>query len=231
MTLLDALIIYFACGAPLGAYYFIKNRHDKSALWLKTILVTILWIPFSAKLLHRKFWTKVEKRKKDNDHSINSQDIQLLAILKSDLEQFVPKEQSNISLFDFREMIERYAGLTIAIQSNNGLSVNHQHEIFRISQSNNIELSSLCFNRRNRQKLLVHQTQARMDFIETMKNLSVVYKGNENLDEYAIRFVSYLKDKETKNLFDNKSFSHPPKGKCTAVGFSGEDLWTPQELQ
>jgi len=231
MNLLDATIVYFACSAPFGTYYFIKNRHNKHALWLKTILVTIFWIPFSAKLLHENFWNKAGRRNLNDSSPSNLQNAQQLAALRSEFEQFIPKGQSKTSLFEIREIIERYAGLTIAIQNTDNLRPDHQNEIFRISQSNNIKLSSLCFNRRNRQKLSAHQTQARTDFLEIVKTLSTFDKKSEAIKEYAFRFVSFLKDKEAIRVLEAASFNSPQKEKAAAVGFSAEDLWTPQKLQ
>src|SRR5688572_2946946 len=49
----DFLIIYLACGAPFGVYYFFDKRNalPSNRLWLKTFLMVFFWIPFALKML------------------------------------------------------------------------------------------------------------------------------------------------------------------------------------
>jgi hypothetical protein len=61
MNLTDFLIIYFACGAPFGVYYFLQNRSDSvsSKLWLNAFFTFAFWIPIAFRLLrNNKFLNK-----------------------------------------------------------------------------------------------------------------------------------------------------------------------------
>ncbi len=160
MNQIDLIIIYLACGAPFAVYYFLQNRRLRytKLFWIKTTFAFILWLPLAAQLFWNKFsffhsqFFLVNKEK-----SISS--------LQKQIEAILIESDSQISIYNFREVFERYAGLTKANSDKNNKISDSEKEVFRISENANIELAAICQHRRNRKKLFFHHTLARQDFL------------------------------------------------------------------
>jgi len=193
MNILDLTIIYLACGAPFGVYYYLVNRPQKNG-WLKSIFISLLWFPFAIQLLI----SRVTKRLSEREFSVKSRDRHESNELnrgKKNFEAFLPENGSFISLFELREIIDRYAGLTLAKNIDVAAPAKHEEELFRASGGTTLEISSICLNRRNRAKLLSHQRDARTDFLKMLGEL-FEFSRVEKLGKQAIGFVKLLKDDE-----------------------------------
>ncbi len=187
MNYLDLLIIYLACGSPFGVYYYFNNRQYRSNTLIKSLTVTFVWIPYSLKLLHTKITDKLNNID-DSDATVR------LFVLQKNFENVLPSNESEISLFEFREIIERYKELTLISLENNGTPAKHEKEIYRIYDKQNVELSAICLNRRNHNRLLIHQIQARKDFLKTIKTLLKTKFERKKLGNQSLEFVRILND-------------------------------------
>lgn len=190
MSPIDFLIIYFSCGAPFGVHFFLHHRRS-NRLILKTLLIVVVWIPYAFRLLHQKVTKEFPTERLEN--------------IQKEIEKILPKE---FSVFDFRETVERYVGLTLANQLENDQPTAKEINFFQLFQNKNVKLAAKCLNRRNRKLLLLHQTQARQDFLQTLAILFETAEDKENLGRMAVEFVNLLKDGEAgvsvKNLIKSQ---------------------------
>ena len=113
MSLTELLIVYFACGAPFGVYFYFQQREsgkplqNTSQVWLKCTFIVVFWLPFAFWLIFSKFSGK----QISTNHSGNSN--------KDSVSKFeglflkvIFDNKLDINAFDFREIFERYVGLT-----------------------------------------------------------------------------------------------------------------------
>jgi len=213
MNAIDFFIIYLACGAPFGVYYFLQNRNrpDSRLLWLKTLLNFIFWMPAAFLFLTRNANLKSSSLFNFNKTSAADAKRNNLQSIQKQIEKCLPESDLKISIYEFRETVERYVGLTLANQANDAGSRAGGEEFFRAAQTNNVELGAICLNRRNRNRLFLHQTEARNDFLYLINQLLKHSPDEKNLEQSAIKLAAVLKDFETKNELE-KMFAHSQLG-------------------
>lgn len=226
MTLTDFIIIYLSCGAPFGVFYYYQQRDSANFTnrLFNSTLVTIIWIPFAIKLLHLYVTNKLIKsyfaQKSDLDSIINDFEKNFGKILLND--------KINISIFEFREVLERYAGLTKALQIE---TTSDENELFQVSNHENIKLASKLLNRRNRSRLSAHQIIARKDFFQAIKLIESEVSEKENVRKLAIDFVNLINDAEAiaklQNYFQNTSQSN----QGFPVKEMENEIWNPIETK
>lgn len=174
MNLRDIIIIYLASGAPFGVYYFLQNRNflEIKLLLIKSLLRFIFWIPFAFQLVARKsFFTNFFKKVFDRT-SISDAHIEFeIERIKKLSENLLLESKFQLSIYEFREVFERYVGLTLEIQIENSEIEQSEKEIFRITNHTNKKLAEKCLNRRNRKRLAIHQKLARRDFFEVFEQI------------------------------------------------------------
>lgn len=207
MNLFDFLIIYLACGAPLGVYYFLQNRktpHFKR-LRLKTSLTFIFWLPFAYRiLLESKLrqipFSKVFGRKPVLDANIEKN----IHPIQKQLEKVFLESNLKLSIYEVREIFERYVGLTLTCQfeHKNSQTARTENEIFQIAKHKNAKLAAVCLHRRNRSRLVFHQTEARRDFLNLLSELFDSDSDREKLERSAIEFVTLLNDTEARDVIE-----------------------------
>jgi hypothetical protein len=194
MSLVDFTILYFACGSPFAVYYFIQNRN-----WFKSIIIWMLWIPYSLRLLQRKVTSKLSFDKK----LVSDSEIELI---QKEIEQIVFENDSKLSLFEFREVFERYVGLTLTKKQKNNQIGENEINIFRVVKHENPKLGAICLNRRNQFKLNYHQTLARKDFLKAVNEVQ-----SQKLQLSSLKLFRILEDDEAEKTLN--------------VGKSELDLW------
>jgi hypothetical protein len=160
MSVSEIIILYFSIGMPFGVYFFLKNRFQKTS-FLKSIAITFVWIPYAFRLFHKRINKKLLNNEFDNKLSLVSQH-------QKSLENILIRDNSGVLLFEFREVIERYIALTLNSKEIIPTFNENKREIFRITKNPNLELSSICLNRLNQQKLKHHQSNARKDFVNLL---------------------------------------------------------------
>lgn len=227
MKFSDILIIYLACGAPFGVYFFLQHRTEQNSknIFLKSAALAFVWIPYALRLLHD--FITINFRQNNLKESAADK----LSELQKQISQALFDSDSGISVFEFREVIERYTGLTLALNAVDEFPSESEEEIFRVALRQNIKLGAECLRRRNRSRIELHQTIARKDFLQLISELSRTVKDIENLRNLTAEFVKTLGDTEAQNvlreIFDNALQS----GNKNYVRHLENEIWTPKEHQ
>jgi hypothetical protein len=208
MNLRDLFIIYLACGAPFGVYYFLQNRNhlETKILWLKSLFRFVFWIPFAIRLVARKsLFTNLYTNRFDK--SLNSDAIKEFEIeeIKKSFENILPIIDFKLSIYEFREIFDRYVGLSLEIQSGDEGFSEPEMEIFRITNHTNKKLAEVCLHRRNRKRLTFHQKLARRDFFEILGKFVDKTKDPQNLFDQAAKLAALLNDFEAQKMIGNIS--------------------------
>jgi hypothetical protein len=152
----------------------------------------MLWIPFSFRLLQRKVTSKLNFDK----NIVSDSEIE---VIQKEIEQIVFENNTKLSIFEFREIFERYVGLTLnKKQTRIG---ENETEIFRVAKRENVKLGAICLHRRNQFKLKYHQTLARRDFLKVINEFQ-----SKKLQVSSLKLFRILEDDEAeKTLNVNKS--------------------------
>ena len=233
MSLSDILIIYFAGGAPFAVYYYLQNRHSGAGrpARLKNALVFLFWIPYAVSLfLRKRKHFGFLKSKFSSRAFIKESDEKKIYSRQKQIENLLFESDSDVSLFDFREIFERYAGLTLAAE--NEASGESEREIFRVSKNENVELGAICLRRRNRNKLVRHQTEARRDFLQIIERLAVSISDTESLQLSAFEIVKIFDDTAAREILEKMFAPRLQTDKLQSVEYTEKDLWkTPEPHQ
>lgn len=195
MNLADLLIIYFACGAPFVVYQFTAHHKARNAkAILKIIWHICLWPVYAVLLLNARLFAKDGRDETVHDRHIK--------YLRSEIEQLAFANGSAASIFDFREIFNRYVGLSEAA---NTVSTNVTDDFFEIAMVENKPLASACVARRNREKLAFHQTSARNDFVDLISDLTI---DHSELLQLAIHLAAQVNDQVAVDDLNALSY-HP----------------------
>jgi len=232
MNLVDFIIIYLACGAPFGVYYFLQSRNETEtpAIWLKILLTFFFWIPF-AFLFVRQFLVS-NKNLQSNYYltpAFEAKDEGNIYLIQKEIEKKFSESCLDFPLFEFRETLERYVGLTLANQETFTKVSEREKEIFRIAENSNVELAANCLHRRNRKLLAFHQTEARQDFLQLIRKLSGSMTDKKSLENLATEFVRLLKDKQAQNSLEKIFATNLQTDIPLSILQREKDLWNPQE--
>jgi hypothetical protein len=185
MSLIDIIILYFTCGSPFAVYHFLQNRN-----LLKSSVIWMLWIPFSVRLLQTKVKSKLIFDKKNvSDSEIET--------VQREIEQIVFENNAKLSLFEFREVFERYTGLTLNTKQNNEQIGENETDIFRVANRENVKLGAICLHRRNQFKLKYHQTLARRDFFKIINEFQ-----SKKLRLSLLKLFRILDDQEAEKTLN-----------------------------
>lgn len=226
----DFFIVYLACGAPFGVYYFLKNRTqpDLKLLWLKTFLNFLFWIPAAFLLVRQINLLKILSTNFDKTAAAEASREKDINFVQKEIEKILLKTDLPISIYEFRETVERYIGLTLAEFGGNKIVAEHEREIFRIAPTKNIELGSLCLNRRNRKRLLFHQTEARQDFLYLIRLILKDSFEKVELRRWSLELARLADDLEA-NITLGKIFAVSLQtGEHPSVKNLEKDLWKPE---
>lgn len=223
MNITDLIVIYLACGSPLGVYFFLNNHlsNRKKFLLTKTIFAVLLWLPFAGYLLLK----KSDFKKAQFSSEINEKKI---LYVRKQIEAILLETNSSITIFNFREIVERYVGLSSVIFNENTEITNSKKEIFEISHNSNIQLATICYNRRNRKRLRFHHISARQDFLNVIFKMSKFSSDKNKLGNLSGELIELINDFEARKSLQ-KIFANPLQiSQNFAVNNSEKDLWNPE---
>lgn len=192
MKISDLLIIYFSIGAPAAAQFYLQNRAqpDRIKLWRETVFTFLFWIPAAFRFFSVKgFFRSRVFFNGSNKISPSGERAENLRRLQKEFEKILTASDCRCSVFEFRETLERYVGLTLASQAATGEG---DEEFFLAAKNKNSALAARCFERRNRQRLLSHQTAARGDFLQILSRLSAQV-SDERAHNFFARSREYVK--------------------------------------
>lgn len=236
MNIFDAIIIYLACGAPFGVYHFLHHREkvDMGPLTLKALLEWVIWPASAVKMIGgSRLFSGRSKTNFDPLSELDAgQDEKVCEIQKS-LEQvfFQGSGPAAISIYAFREVFDRYAGLSLALRAGDNAPSATQAEIFRAADHGNVELAAICLNRRNRSLLVTHHTRARENFIDTLDRLAG--SPSERTDTWILvnELAVVLDDIGAIGAIDKIFTGTPQTRRAGRVKEAGEVLWKPGILK
>ncbi len=232
MKIFDFLVIYLTCGAPLGVFYFLQNRKTQIGvrLWLKTFFTFIFWLPFGFRLLMKK-----KANKKFSFSGIfffkNDRIEDNIFLFQKSFEAVLETSHLPISIFEFREVFDRYVGLTFAEDCENAKIQESEKEIFRADHNKNIRIGAICLNRRNLKRLAFHQIQARRDFFQIINQLAAFTSDRNGFVKSAACFFRLLNDCEARLLLEKESFGDLPNEKSFVKNRSENYLWNTEILK
>jgi hypothetical protein len=230
MNLTDLIIIYLACGAPFGVYYFLQNRENLNSaqLWLKTVLVILFWFLFIYVFFHKYVTKKLHDLKFVEINQTDSRKRLKIDALEKTFSGYLLQNEVEISLFEFREIFERYVGLTLALPENIEI-VPDENEFFLITKHNNATLGQICLQRRNRLRLQSHQIKAREELLNVFaKMLSNVVEAKK-MEFSLVEFFNLTEDFEAKTILDDIFRPASQIEKTLTVPELENEIWNSKE--
>lgn len=229
MNLIDLTVVYFAVGAPFAVYYFLQNRRaDKSvAFWLKIFFAFVFWLPFAAMSLSRSQSLRSFFNLNFIRDFLASDSSDEIIRLQKRIENLLLAGDLKIPVFDYREIMERYVGLTLASDAN--ANNEFESEIYRVAANENVRLASICLHRRNRNKLRRHQTEARLDFLQIVERLSGSVSDAKILHDASAELAKILKDETARESIEKMFAKKLQTEKPLSVEHTEKDLWKTQE--
>ncbi len=194
MNVSDLLIIYFAAGAPFGVYRItmLSGTPDAKAL-LNVALHICLWPVYTVLFLRDRLLSK------DADNGSAN----IIDSIRTQIEQIAFADSSAAAIFDFREIFNRYAGLSEAANAESPTDL--LGEFFELGSSENKTIASACIARRNREKLAFLQTKARNEFVDMISDLT---SETPEVLESAIQLVDHVNDQDA--IADLKAMTYHP---------------------
>jgi hypothetical protein len=228
MNLRDLLIIYLACGAPFGVYYYLQNRNrtETKFLWLKSLLRFVVWIPFALQMVARtSLLTNLYNNGFDKSSESDAKRELEIEEIKKYFENIFSPETLSFSIYEFREIFDRYVGLSLEVQAENDEISPAESEIFRITNHGNKKLAEICLNRRNRKRFTFHQKLARRDFFEILHKFVEKSAEPQNIFAHSAKLTALLKDFEAQKIIENLSKESLQTIAQQNVRITGEELW------
>lgn len=232
MNLRDLLIIYLACGAPFGVYYFLQNRKhlETKILWLKSLIRFVFWIPLAIQMVARRsFFTNLYANRFDKALNSDAKKEFEIEEIKKVFENILSITDLSLSIYEFREIFDRYAGLSLEIQSENEEFSKSETEIFRITNHTNKKLGEICLHRRNRKRLTFHQNLARRDFFAILDKFVDRTNEPQNIFDNVSKLVALLNDFEALKLIENISQESLQTGEKQNVRNLEKELWNSEK--
>ncbi len=224
MNFTDILIIYLACGAPFGVYYFLQNRRKKdfSLFWIKTFFNFAFWLPFALGFF-------LENKIRQNFYYLNPNNEKKIFLIQKQIESILHESKLKVSIYDYREIFDRYLGLTISKRGEAKKTADTEKEIFRITGHKQVELAAICLQRRNQKRLFYHHTLARQDFLQFIAKLFKVSSGKIKLGNLSVEFVKLLDDTEAQTALEKLFAENSQTDKQSVVKHLEKDLWNPNK--
>lgn len=222
MAISDYIIIYLSIGAPFAVYIFMQAaKLSVGRRLLKSSVTLAAWPVFaSISVCHKfgmgEFWPESLSQEQILDGKIRE--------IRNNIEEIVRGTSPAFSFFEWRNTFERYTGLAKAVaQSQNEIP---EMELFGIGGQKNGRLGTVCLNRRNRNRLIFHHTQARIDFVDALIDSVGIHESGAALRQ-AIELSDLLGDIDaTRELTAMLVVREQNSGK-TPVIKSEQEVWNP----
>jgi hypothetical protein len=215
MNAFEIFIIYLSCGAPFGVYFFFQHRQKSTfpIVLLKSFLTVVVWIPYALRILNANVTKKSSVSKFDTLDESDAALRKKLDEIEKRMLQILLDCKREVSVFEFREVVERYSGLTLAGQTDQ--VGENERGVFEIVNHKNPELGAKCLHRRNRLRLEFHQRLASRDFLQLLAKFS--FFEAEKLRRAALEFATLLNDVETRRAIENLFAESPQISQGSAV--------------
>lgn len=215
MNLIELLTIYLTIGAPFGVYFYLKNRGNltRAALIAQTIGAVLGWFYYAFRLLDQRLKTVNFAGSKTD--AGNQREKQIEIVNRQLQKAFIGLTVNSqaYSIFEFREVLDRYIGLSLATQNSaaDDPAGEHELELFRLAghAKKELKLAGQIMHRKNYLRLKTHQIAARLDFLKISRRLyeQILFPGensNGKIDEWrsyqfeALRLTNLLDDSDAE---------------------------------
>jgi hypothetical protein len=184
MRAADLIIIYFALGSPF-AVYAVTGRHPPLSLGQVAVISArfVLW-PIIGGAHFLKWLISDEPLAED----LRRQEID---VLRERMEDIAFGGRSTPALFEFRDMFERYAALTLSLDADP-----YSHPLLGLSEHTS-KLSAACIYRLERRRIEFHQGRARSEFVVFVRSVN---DGQNEVITVAMEIAELLEDQQTISL-------------------------------
>jgi len=205
MHIAELIIIYLAYGAPFGVYELSCSRKKPTARELHLVAAKFLfWPVLAASRLLRWF---LRGRRPVPGRLENE-----IELLMEQLEKTAFGDRSASAILGFREVYARYTGLTLYLLS--GVDGQYFHPIFEFRHDPETKAAAACLYRRDREKVALHQRQARAEFLKMIGQLSGGLPENDDLILSSVDVATLLQDLDCTNGL----YSLLPDDRVTRIG-------------
>jgi hypothetical protein len=236
MNILDVTILYFAIGAPFGAFHYfeLRNRKDKKFVLLESFLTSIFWIRSAIKIFRSKspdwFGSTIKSSPKPSQNLKVEQEV---FKFHKEIEKLFVTNKSNGSIYEFREAVERYTGLSLAIQNVKRITPRAKYKNAKMifpEIANNF-VSEACHLRRNHKLLSFHHNLARQEFCGIINRMLVNGADEILLAKVSVEFARVLNDSEGQKLISQMLDERRQTIPNASVTNSENDLWKTGKLK
>lgn len=227
MNFSEIIIIYLALGSPFAVYFFLQNRNrfKTGQLWVKTILNFLFWIPFAFGLLWEYLKLKGSSAGNFNFFDESGSIKDELSQIQRKIESLISETDRKQSIFEIREILDRYIGLSLEVKSTSSFSEQTENDFFKIVDSPNRETASICNQRRNLKRLFFHHKLAANDFFNLVIELNATGKISQTLYLYLLELVLSVQDAEMQKKIKNLCKAEKQTSDNIFVSESERNLW------
>lgn len=182
----ELIIIYLAVGAPVGVSYALRPQavdHAGRRAWGASVLTALLWPWAVARWLrHKAFaWQLLAKTRKTSPSESDALTVAYLSAVRTlaEVTHTLQTHNSALAVEDLwqkaRTTLEVYAGLTRAVREIDETAPAGPRALALYGVAgyagNELEIAGRCVQRRNANRLRLHQSQAREDFLTMWPSL------------------------------------------------------------
>ncbi len=183
MHMSNFLIIYMAIAAPHGVAFFLQQDSGRSLSRRltdasgATLLWPLVWIRRAVKKAGSRLGFPAEDQTTNDAHFTATEGAarKLLAAFDDADESLrsIKMESSELAIYEFRELLEKYVGLTRIAAANSISPSAREMETARLSgrRGDDLFLAGLCAHRRNNARLAAHLDSARAGFLQALTEL------------------------------------------------------------
>jgi hypothetical protein len=187
MALTELIIIYLACGCPVGVYYVTRGGRGNSLSDLAAVAAHFaFWPIFAAALCMAWFSGSNEAAASDLDSAVGS--------IRNRIESIAYDNRSTPAVFEFREVFARFTGLTMALKFNEKGML--PEGVRGLLDRENVLAASACLDRRNRQRIVFHQVQSRNEFVSLISGIAQSHPNGDQIVESGMTLARLLDDEE-----------------------------------
>lgn len=192
----EAAVIYFSIGAAVGAHYFFKAdriERRRRSVRAKVMTVVFFWPAYS---IYAAFNSLIKEDLLGYFASAASSDSKNIAEIRcaqKNLEALLPGGSETNGLYAWREILDRYSGLSLA----DAVPFEPQSfEFLQYARSPVQKTQVICLNRRNRERLTLHRNSARNEFLTSFAHLLTIADNPDKAGLAAVEFAKLLNDDE-----------------------------------
>lgn len=214
MTVSDYIIIYLSAGAPVAVFTFLQKANVRSAgRFINSAVALLVWPVIAGVWIYHQLSDNTEMPTQTLDHKIQN--------IRNQIEDTIRCNGSVIPIHEWRQTFERYTGLSLAIAETEDNS--DAYELFEVAGTKNGKLGTVCLNRRNRNRLIFHHTEARNDFIDALIRAG---RDQDSLN-LAIELAALLDDPHALADLTAMAGRTEQKSGKTAVIDMEQEVWNP----